>query len=579
MVEALVEAAREDRGQDEVPRDDILEPRAGGGPGMLPDPAEGDDHGQSDGQGADGQRRPRPVAQDGGPGQALLEARHHDERGAGDPGQGRQGEWHGEGGDEQDPVDGERAQEGDLAGAAGPGQEADDRDEAEHGHEPAGAGASGGGQVQPGAQRLHGRDATGPPGGLGRRREGHDEPDREGGQRIRPGDQRTCQGDVADRAHPRRDRGRERRSERYTDHRPRQPDQRGLDDDVRRELSAPSARGAQEAELADALDDGHRQRVEDEERAREQGDRGDQRGRRRELAGRRAHRGRKVRWRRHDVGLAEEPLLEEVRDVRRGPARLQQDVDAGDPVDPEDRSGDVESRDDHPPVRSAPWPVAGEDPDDPQVDGRRHTLDADLAPHRQPVLAGQGRAHERGIGSVAIERGSRGEGQVMDPGLAVRIDAGDRDGGRQRARPERLGPQVGPSFERGSGDIDAIDRRDREDGRRGEADLAEGRHAQVRTAGQTGDGAIDRRLDPGIGGQAREQDGDAESHAEGREPRPQGPCPKAPPGEAVQTAAGHDQSPRAASRAMRTLASWFARRPSSMVSRTRPSPITTTRSA
>ena len=53
---------------------------------------------------------------------------------------------------------------------------------------------------------------------------------------------------------------------------------------------------------------------------------------------------------------------------------------------------------------------------------------------------------------------------------------------------------------------------------------------------------------------------------------------QAAPGESVETA-HRRQRPRLASRAIRAVASWSARRPSSIVSRMRPSPMTWTRSA
>ncbi len=75
----------------------------------------------------------------------------------------------------------------------------------------------------------------------------------------------------------------------------RRPDDEGLDEDERGELTAGRARGAEQAELADPFHDGHRERVEDEERPGEQGDRGDQGGRGREVTGRGAQRRRRDR--------------------------------------------------------------------------------------------------------------------------------------------------------------------------------------------------------------------------------------------------------------------------------------------
>ena len=83
-----------------------------------------------------------------------------------------------------------------------------------------------------------------------------------------------------------------------------------LDEDEALDLAAGRAGRPQQADLADALDDGHREGVEDEERAGEQGDRGDQRGRRLEVGRRGAQRGGEVRGRGEDVRLDGERDLE-----------------------------------------------------------------------------------------------------------------------------------------------------------------------------------------------------------------------------------------------------------------------------
>ena len=81
LVEPLVEAAREDRGDDEVARDDVGDPGAGRRTGMLADPAERDDHREADRQRTDRQRGAATVTQDGGAGEPLLEAGQQPERG------------------------------------------------------------------------------------------------------------------------------------------------------------------------------------------------------------------------------------------------------------------------------------------------------------------------------------------------------------------------------------------------------------------------------------------------------------------------------------------------------------------
>ena len=94
-----------------------------------------------------------------------------------------------------------------------------------------------------------------------------------------------------------------------------------LGEHERHDLAATRPGGPQQADLADPLGDGHRQRVEDQERAGEQGDRGDQRGRRLEVGGRRAQRGGEVLRRGQDVRLERQPRLERGRDGRRGRRR------------------------------------------------------------------------------------------------------------------------------------------------------------------------------------------------------------------------------------------------------------------
>jgi DNA-binding transcriptional ArsR family regulator len=67
---------------------------------------------------------------------------------------------------------------------------------------------------------------------------------------------------------------------------------------------------AARADLANPLGDGHRERIEDEERPDEERDRGQQRGRRLEVGGRGAKRCGEVGRGREDVRLARQALLE-----------------------------------------------------------------------------------------------------------------------------------------------------------------------------------------------------------------------------------------------------------------------------
>ncbi len=227
---------------------------------------------------------------------------------------------------------------------------------------------------------------------------------------------------------------------------------------------------------------------------------------------------------------------------------------------------------------ACPGTVVCEHADDPQVHGRVDALEADPRADRQAVLGGQRGGDERVGFRPGRQVAARRQRQVVDPRLAVRIDADEGDRGRQRSRTEQPGPEIGPPLERGGHDLDAGCRLDRREGRVGQAGLSECGDAQLGPADHRRDRPIDRRADPRVGGEPGIQDGDAEGDADRRERRTQGPCAQAPPRETVETA--HPaQSPRLASRAISAVASWSARRPSSIVSRIRPSPMTCTRSA
>ena len=96
-----------------------------------PHATERDDHRQPDGQAAERQRRPAPVADDRAAGEALLEPEDGRERRPGDAGDGRQDERDQQRGDEQDRVDDEGLDDTGAAGAARQDDDADERD----GHE------------------------------------------------------------------------------------------------------------------------------------------------------------------------------------------------------------------------------------------------------------------------------------------------------------------------------------------------------------------------------------------------------------------------------------------------------------
>ena len=316
LVEALVGRAREDRGHDEVAGHDVGDPGAGRRAGVLPDAAEGDDHGQADGQRPDRQRRAAAVAQDRGPGEALLEPGDERERGARPPGRGRAGRT------------------ARTARRAGAWRRRRARERARR-RRPSAARRTGRPR-RPCAktatsQRRRARRALGRSiralsastggmrparrAGLQGRREGHGEPDREGGEGALGGDARVPAAARRRPSRPRRAMTAARTAPSSTPiSGPDDADGQGLDEDERGQLAAGRAGRAQQAELADPLDDGHRERVEDEERAREQGDRRDERGRGREVTGRGAHRGPEVARRREHVRLGEQRRLEGVRD-------------------------------------------------------------------------------------------------------------------------------------------------------------------------------------------------------------------------------------------------------------------------
>ena len=129
-----------------------------------------------------------------------------------------------------------------------------------------------------------GGDRAGPPGRLERCRERHEQPDRDRQEHRRRGDPSALERDRADRFGRRRRRarrGRCRRRARRSIRRYRGV--RAWIDDEPSDLPARRAGSPQQAQLSDALGDGHRQRVEDQERADEQGDRRDERGRRAEV--------------------------------------------------------------------------------------------------------------------------------------------------------------------------------------------------------------------------------------------------------------------------------------------------------
>ena len=107
----LVEAAREDRGQDEVARHDVGDPGSGRRPGVLPDASERHDHREADRQRPDRQRGTSPVTQERSAREPLLEPRDQPERQARDPRERRQDERHDQRHGQQDAIHEQRAHE------------------------------------------------------------------------------------------------------------------------------------------------------------------------------------------------------------------------------------------------------------------------------------------------------------------------------------------------------------------------------------------------------------------------------------------------------------------------------------
>ena len=112
------------------------------------------------------------------------------------------------------------------------------------------------------------------------------------------------------------------------------------------------------------------------------------------------------------------------------------------------------------------------------------------------------------------QRRAGDERQVVQPAVDRRVDAEDRDRGRQRLAGGQVRAEIGPPLEGGGRHRDAGRPGDRRDRLGRQAGLAEGGDAQVGAADEVADRAPDRRLDAGVGGQAGEQDGDPEGDAE-----------------------------------------------------------------
>ncbi len=545
LVDALVERPREDRGEDEIARHDVRDPCARGGPGMLADATERDDECQPDRECSDGQRRPRAVAQDRRPGESLLQARERDERQAADACQRREQDRDEQCDAQEDRVDHEGTDKRTLARRARPDEESEQADCDEDADEPAEPGAPGRRQLEAGLERLDGGDATGPASGFDGCGERHTQTDDDRRERVDRPDDRRAHRHVPDGPQPRGDARGQRPADDDAERGAEDADDGCLDEDVRGELPTRGTGRAQQTELADTLDDRHRQRVEDQERPREERDRSDKGGRRGEVAGRRFHRRGKVAWRRDRVRLRKERRLERVDDRGRVRPGDQVQVDASHALGAEHRQRDGQVRDDHAARRTAPRAVGGEDARDAEVERFIDPLDAEPGADGDAVLPGERRADERGR---LVTRGQRGPGRhrhVVDGRLTLRVDPDERDRRGEWPGPELVDAEVRASLERRRGDGDTGRSFDQPERRVGQSRLAERPDPQFGGADQRADSAIDSGHDPGVRRQACVQHRHPQRDAECRERRPQRTGAKPAPRKAVESAHPYPRIPRA----------------------------------
>ena len=215
---------------------------------------------------------------------------------------------------------------------------------------------------------------------------------------------------------------------------------------------APGPRRAQQTHLAEPLRDGHRQRVEDQERSGEQRDRGDETGRGLEVGGRRTQRGCEVLWRGQHVRLGDQARLERRRDGRRVRTGGEADVDPAHAGVAEDRLRRPQRHDHRPAERPGQRSVAGDDPDDPVVDRVARPLHRELGADAQPVRLGQPLGDERAwlLGGAQGRTGH--QGQIVDPAVDGRVDAEDGHRRRQRRAGGQVRDEVGAALERGGRD-------------------------------------------------------------------------------------------------------------------------------
>jgi hypothetical protein len=529
----LVERDGSDRRHDLVAGDDVRQPRARGATRVLRDTANRDDHRQPDRQRANGQRGPAAVSHDRAAREPLFETQDGRERQAGDATERREKERRQQGHEQQQRVDGKRADERRVS-ATWPDRDPHRTHRDEHRDEPAQPRTLRTRRLGAELEGFDGRDPAGAPGGLERGGDRHDEPRAErddecAGRQLRP-----VGGDAADGSEIAADDVREDDPDEDADRRTGDAKRRRRGEDEARDLPPGRARGTQEAHLPDPLCHCHRYGVEDEERADEQREPGDERRRRLEIGRRGAERCREVGGRRDAVRLGGEIRRQRPLDVRGREPVGEPDVDAARAVEPEDARCRVDRQDHGSAQRADDRPVARDDADDAELLRVTRGLDGQLAVDRVAIVFGEPLRDHRVRLVTTKERRARDDVQVVDIGIHDGIDAEHRDRRGHRVRRIDRRAQVGPLFDDWRGYPNAQGVSDRAHGVRRETSLLEGRNAEVGVADEVLDRPVDRVVDAGVDGEGREQHRDAESDPDDREDRPEPPHRNAPPRERRQ---------------------------------------------
>ena len=502
---------------------------------------------------------------------------------AGDRGDGRRTSGR-ERGDEQERVDRERPDDA-GADAAAARRAARRRHGEEDDDEPAQPGAAGRGRIGPRLQGLDRRDATGPAGRLERRPPGSRTiPTTSGDERRQSsGEAGRVDGDadgpdVAD--HARAPASTERRR-RASD--PTTPSRSAWTRTNRviwpRVAPAARSRPSSRTRSITVIDSVLKMR----NAPGEQGDRGDQRGRRLEVGGRGAERGGEVLRRREDVRLDESARPRARRD-RRPASRpgAEDDVDAGDAVVVEDgRAPSAAGTTTVRPTRPTSGPSPARIPTTAIRDGvAGAALEVSSRAERRPSSAAR-RSVISAPGSSGREGRAGDERDVVDLRLGNGSMPRTVTGGGRPSPVERLRHEVGPALEGGRGDGDARRLVDRGHASRRQAGLAERGDPQVRPADEVAHGPVDRR---------------PRCRRSSARPANSTATPRATPSDAsgasrsgrarrlrqasdVSDIAARAYSPSWASRAMSGAASWLRAGRARSSSRMRPSPMTRTRSA